>query len=65
MLLRTGILVGHLVEHNAADPPGGLGSVATTGVILGDFGSVAMIRLSRRFFGSVARKGVRGEEVRR
>ena len=44
-------------------PPGGLGSVATTGVIFGDFGSVAMIGLSRRFFGCVARKGVREKGI--
>jgi hypothetical protein len=33
--------------------------VATKGVIFGDFGSVAMIGLKGRFFGSVAGKGVR------
>jgi len=34
--------------------------VANTGVISGRFGSVAMLGLSRCFFGSVARKELRG-----
>ncbi len=42
-------------------PPGGLGSVANTGVTDSDFGSVAMIRLTGRFFGSVAGKGLSGK----
>jgi hypothetical protein len=38
--------------------------VANTGVKNGCFGSVAMIRVTRRFFGSVARKELRRDEVR-
>jgi hypothetical protein len=38
--------------------------VASKGVKNGRFASVAMIGVTRRFFGSVARKGVRGQEKR-
>src|SRR5258708_39382182 len=48
------------VNRNGEAPRGGLGCVANTGVISGRFGSVAMLGLSRCFFGSVARKELRG-----
>jgi len=47
-------------NRNGEASQGGLGCVANTGVISVRFGSVAMIGLSRCFFGSVARKELRG-----
>src|SRR5216684_3920691 len=47
-------------NRNGEASQGGLGCVANTGVISVRFGSVAMIALSRCFFGSVARKELRG-----
>jgi|SRR5690349_22180266 len=41
-------------------PRGGLGCVANKGLAGADFGSVAMIRVSSEFVGSVASKGVSG-----
>src|SRR5260370_4736734 len=48
------------VNRNGEAPVGGLGWVENRGVISGRFGSVAMLGLRRCFFGSVARKELRG-----
>ena len=51
------------LKNEKDPPPGGSDVWQTQGLFPGVFGSVAIIGLSRRFFGSVAKKGVSEEVV--
>src|SRR5260370_6616100 len=61
---RTDSLNGNLVNHNTPHPPGVSDVWQIKGLREGDFGSVAIIRLTGGFSGSVANKAVRALEAR-